>query len=83
MVSSVMAFSASAQLIAVLDLLVRCDQHDAALAVCAEDKDLDTNIQLHEIIKCCHAEYILSLHDSLRSAYHSSGRLAMGRGGLF
>ena len=40
MVSSVMAFSASAQLIAVLDLLVRCDQHDAALAVCAEDKDL-------------------------------------------
>ena len=29
----------------------------------------DTNIQLHEIIKCCHAEYILSLHDSLRSAY--------------
>lgn len=33
-------FSASAQLIAVLDLLVRCDQHDAALAVCAEDKDL-------------------------------------------
>ena len=43
----------------------------------------DTNIQLHEIIKCCHAEYILSLHDSLRSAYHSSGRLAMGRGGLF
>jgi len=41
------------------------------------------NIQLHEIIKCCHAEHILSLHDSLRSAYHSSGRLAMGRGGLF
>lgn len=40
MVSSVMAFSASAQLIAVLDLLVRRDQHDTALAVCAEDKDL-------------------------------------------
>ena len=40
-----LAFSASAQLIAVLDLLVRCDQHDAALAVCAEDKDL-----LHEIV---------------------------------
>ena len=33
-------FSASTQLIAVLDLLVRCDQHDTALAVCAEDKDL-------------------------------------------
>jgi hypothetical protein len=43
----------------------------------------DTNIQLHEIIKCCHAEHILSLPDSLRSAYHSSGRLAMGRGSLF
>ena len=33
-------FSASTQLIAVLDLLVRRDQHDTALAVCAEDKDL-------------------------------------------
>ena len=33
-------FSVSTQLIAVLDLLVRRDQHDAALAVCAEDKDL-------------------------------------------
>jgi len=43
----------------------------------------DANIQLHKIIKYCHAEHILSSHDFLRSAYHSSGRLAMGRGGLF